>query len=158
MNLAVQRTQARLALRRVLQMENTSGGVYLARLGGNLSLLAATFACLVLWGGIVLLLTHSSPPHASVPSTDDPVLPQPVARWEGVSQARRSLADLLLFWLPIGLGAVACAAGFVTLACGRGRAPEAARRALIALLLSVVPGCLCTLWYLAFAVSPFLRR
>ncbi|MFQ6099974.1 MAG: hypothetical protein ACE5OS_01905 [Anaerolineae bacterium] len=135
-----------------------SSVAHLARLGGNLSLLAAIFACLALWGGIVLLLTCSSHPQASVPPTDDPVLPRPVARWEGVSQARRSLADLLLFWLPIGLGAVACGVGVTTLACGQGQAPEAARRALIALLLSVVPGCLCTLWYLAFAVSPLLGR
>ena len=80
------------------------------------------------------------------------------ARREGVSQARGSLADLLLFWLPIGLGAISCGAGVVTLARGGGRDPEASRRALIGLILSVVPGCLCTLWVLAFAVSPILER
>ena len=86
------------------------------------------------------------------------MLPKPVAQWDEASEARRSLADALLFWLPIGLGAIACAAGFVTLACGPQHAPEASRRALIALLLSAIPGCLCTLWYLAFSVSPILGR
>lgn len=140
-------------------MESTASSMtHLARLSGNLSLLAAIFACLILWGGIVLLLTHPSHPHASTPPADEPVLPRPVARWEGVSQARRLLADLLLFWLPLGLGAVACGAGVITLAWSRERDAEASRRALIALLLSVVPGCLCTLWYLFFAVLPLLRR
>ncbi|RLC61609.1 MAG: hypothetical protein DRI80_08360 [Chloroflexota bacterium] len=140
-------------------MESTARDVtYVARLSGNLSLLAAIFACLMLWGGIVLLLTHPSHPHASAPPADEPVLPRPVARWEGVSQARRWLADLLLFWLPIGLSAVACGAGVAALACGRGRDAEASRRALIGLFLSIVPGCLCALWVLAFTVSPLLGR
>jgi hypothetical protein len=140
-------------------METAASNVtYLARLGGNISLLAAVFACLILWGGIALLLTHPSPPRASTLSPEEPVLPKPVAQWDEASEARRSLADALLFWLPIGLGAIACAAGFVTLACGPQHAPEASRRALIALLLSAIPGCLCTLWYLAFSVSPILGR
>jgi len=140
-------------------MESTATSVtYLARLGGNISLLAAVFACLALWGGITLLLTHPSLPQASTASTDQPVLPRPVAQWKEASHARRSLADALLFWLPVGLGAIACGAGFVTLACGQGQTPEASRRALIALLLSAIPGCLCTLWYLAFSVSPVLGR
>lgn len=140
-------------------MEGTASHVNdLARLGGNLSLLAAIFACLALWSGISLLLTHPSPPHASAPAGDEPVLPKPVARWEGASPARQSLADLLLFWLPIGLGAVACGVGVATLACSHGRDPDATRRALIALILSVAPGCLCTLWYLAFTASPLVRR
>ncbi len=140
-------------------MENTASSVtHVARLSGNLSLLAAVLACLMLWGGIVLLLTHPSLPHVSASPADEPVLPMPVARWEGVSQTRRSLTDLLLFWLPIGLGTIACGAGVATLACGRGREPEASRRALIALVLSVAPGCLCTSWYLALMVSPFLVR
>ena len=140
-------------------MESTaSSAAHVTRLGGNLSLLAAIFSCLVLWGGITLLLTHPSHPHASVPPADNPVLPRPVARWEGVSQARGSLADLLLFWLPIGLGAISCGVGVTTLAWGGGRDPEASRRALMGLILSVVPGCLCTLWILAFAVSPLLGR
>lgn len=128
-------------------------GSYVARWGGNLSLLAAIFACLILWGGISLLLTHPSRPHAAAPAVDDATLPRPVAQWEGASSTRRSLVNALLFWAPIGLGAVACGAGCLTLACGGERAPEASRRALIALLLSAVPGCLCTLWYLAFSVS-----
>jgi len=140
-------------------MESTASNVaHLARLGGNISLLAAVFACLILWSGITLLLTHPSLPAASSPAADDPALPRPVVQWEEASLARRALADALLFWLPIGLGAVACATGFITLACGQTRAPEASRRALIALLLSVVPGCLCTLWYLVFSVSPILNR
>lgn len=129
-----------------------------ARMFGNLSLLAAIFACLALWGGIVLLLTHPSHPHALVPPADDPVLPRPVARWEGTSQARRSLADLLLFWVPISLGAVACCTGVATLTWGRGRDPDASRRALIALALSIAPGCLCTFWVLILAISPILGR
>jgi hypothetical protein len=125
------------------------------RLGSNLSLLAATFACLALWGGISLTLTHSSHPQASTPLTDDSALPQPVARWEEASQARRALVNILLFWLPLALGAVACSAGVVTLACGRERDPDASRRALIALILSAIPGCLCTLWYVVFSASSF---
>jgi len=140
-------------------MESTASGVTrLARLSGSLSLLAAIFACLALWSGIALLLTHPSPLHASATLADEPVLPRPVARWEGVSQTRRSLANLLLFWLPVGLGATACGAGVVTLAWGRGRDEEASRYALIALFLSAVPGCLCTLWYFAFIVSPLIGR
>jgi hypothetical protein len=140
-------------------MGSTRGNtMQVARLGGNLSLLAAVFACLTLWSGITLLLNNPTQMHVSAPPADVPVLPRPVVRWEGVSPARRSLADLLLFWLPIGLGAVACGVGVLTLACGRECAPEASRRALIALLLGIVPGCLCALWYLAFAASPLVGR
>jgi len=135
-----------------------SDAIHLAQLGGNISLLAAVFACLTLWSGITLLLTNQSPPQIAVSPTDDPVLPKPVAQWEGTSPARLSLADALLFWLPISLGTIACGAGFFTLACGREQAPDAARRALIALCLSAAPGCLCTLWYLIFAVSPAFGR
>lgn len=140
-------------------MESTgSGAVHIARLGGNLSLLVAVFACLTLWSGITLLLNNPTPMHVSAPPADAPVLPRPVVRWEGLSPARRSLVNLLLFWLPLVLGAVACSIGVLTLACGREYAPEASRRALIALVLGVVPGCLCTLWYLAFATSPPVGR
>ena len=38
---------------------------HVARLSGNLSLLAAIFACLVLWGGIVLLMSQFSPPQTA---------------------------------------------------------------------------------------------
>jgi predicted small integral membrane protein len=136
-------------------MEGTARTVQVIRLGSNLSLLAAVFACLALWGGISLLLTHSSHSRAFENSTDGPVLPQPVARWKGGSEARRALANMLLFWLPLGLGAVACSTGVVTLACSRERDPDASRRALIALTLSAVPGCLCTLWYIAFSAPSF---
>jgi hypothetical protein len=139
-------------------MEGVSGSVSpVARLSGNLGLLAAIFACLALWGGIVLLLDCSSTSGSLTP-IEGPALTGPPARWGGMSETRRSLAGLLLFWLPIGLGTLACGAGVATLACGRGRDPQAARRALIALLLSAVPGCLCTLWYLVFSVSPYVGR
>ena len=134
----------------------TSDRAYTTRWIGSLSLSAAVFACLVLWGGITLLLTHPSHLQASAPLTEDPLLPRPVARWEGASQARCSLADLLLLWLPIGLGALSCGTGVATLVWGRGRDPEASRRALIGLILSVVPSCTCTLWYLIFAALPLL--
>ena len=137
------------------EMGSTTRTSQMVRLGGNLSLLAAMSACLALWGGISLLLTHSSHPQASDTPADGPVLPQPVARWEGTSQARRTLANTLFFWLPLGLGAVACGAGVVTLACSHEGDLEAYRRALIALVLSSVPGCLCTLWYIAFSASSF---
>ncbi len=135
-----------------------SNTTHVARLSGNLSLLAAICACLMVWSGIVLLITHPSRPHAAPPSTDEPTLPRPIARWEEVSQARRWLTEMLLFWMPISLGTVACVAGVATLAWGGGQNPDIARRALIALVLSIAPGCLCTLWYLAFAASPFLER
>lgn len=135
-----------------------SNPVQVARLGGNLSLLAAVFACLFLWSGITLLLNNPTPMQVSSPPADAPVLPRPAVRWEGLSPARRWLVNLLLFWLPIGLGALACSLGVLTLACGREQVPEASRRALIALVLGVAPGCLCTLWYLAFAVSPLAGR
>jgi hypothetical protein len=138
-------------------MEGTAQTGQIVRLGGNISLLAALSACLALWGGISLMLTHSSQPALPAAPVDEPVLPRPVARWEDASDARRSLVDLLLFWLPLGLGAIACGAGVVTVATSRERDPEAHRRALIALVLSAIPGCLCTLWYLAFSVSPLLR-
>ena len=138
-------------------MEGTGRITGIVQLGANLSLLAAITACLALWGGVSLLLTHPTHPHVSVSRTEDAALPQPVALWEGVSNERRSLADLLLFWLPLGLGAIACTAGAATLACGR-QGPEAHRRALIALVLSAIPGCLCTLWYVAFSASPLLRK
>ena len=138
-------------------MESTARTTHIVRLSSNLSLLAALSACLALWGGVSLMLTHSSQPQAATVPADEPALPRPVARWDDVSSARRSLADLLLFWLPLGLGAVACGVGVVTLACSRECDPDAHRRALIALILSAVPGCLCTLWYLAFSVSPLLR-
>ncbi len=136
-------------------MEGVTRTTQVVRLGGNLSLLAATFACLALWGGISLTLTNSSHPQASSPLADDPLLPQPVIRWEGASQTRRAMVNLLLFWLPLGLGAVACSIGVVTLACGRECDPDASRRALVALILSAVPGCLCTLWYAAISASSF---
>jgi hypothetical protein len=138
-------------------MEGTAQTGQIVRLGGNISLLAALSACLALWGGISLMLTHSSQPHVVTAPADQPVLPKPVAQWEDASDARRSLADMLLFWLPLGLGAIACASGVVTVATSRERDPDAHRRALIALILSAIPGCLCTLWYLTFSVSPLLR-
>ena len=133
-------------------MEGATRTMRVVRLGGNLSLLAATVACLALWGGISLTLTHS---QASPTLADGPVLPQPVIRWEGVLQTQRATASLLLFWLPLGLGAVACSIGVITLACSRERDPDASRRALIALILSAIPGCLCTLWYVAFSAASF---
>lgn len=138
-----------------------NSGTGVARWIGNLSLLAALFACLILWSGIVLLLTSPSSPRVSaspaptLADKDTPVFPRPTTRWqwEGASEARRSLADLLLFWLPIGLGAIACGAGVAALAWGRGQDPEVARRALIALMLGIIPGCLCTLWTLPFLLG-----
>jgi hypothetical protein len=136
-------------------MGGTTRIAQIVRRGGNLSLLAAMSACLALWGGISMLLSHSSHLQASEAPIEEPVLPQPVARWEGTSQARRAIVNALLFWLPLGLGAVACGAGVITLACSRERDPESYRRAMIALILSTIPGCLCTLWYVAFSAPGF---
>jgi hypothetical protein len=98
------------------------------------------------------LHTHFSLPHApaAVPA-EEPAPPQRAMTWQQSPQARRALANLLLFWIPLGLGAVASGAGIVTLACSSERDLEASHRALIALILSAIPGCLCTLWYAATA-------
>jgi hypothetical protein len=107
-------------------------------------------ACLALWGGINLLHAHFSLPHtpAAVPAEESAPLQRATA-WQQSPQARRALANLLLFWVPLGLGAVASGVGIVTLACSSERDLEASHRALIALILSAIPGCLCTLWYAA---------
>lgn len=135
---------------------------------GNLSLSAALFACLVLWGGFILILKSPSYPPDPVPSasarstgTEDvpghePENPTTVVGWtpqrgDG-ERAHAGLTDLFLFWLPIGLGAIACCAGVATLAWGQASHPAACRRALIALVLGIVPCCLCAFWYLVLAV------
>ena len=138
-------------------MEQTTDRIqHVARLGSNLSIFCAVFACLALWGGISLTMTSAAPPQATTTPSSDPVLPQPIAEWESASPARRTLADLLLLWVPIGLGTIACSSGILTLLSAREREPEAARRALIALILGVVPGCFCTLWYLMLVLPPVL--
>jgi hypothetical protein len=135
-------------------MESTARTARFVRLGGNLSMLAAMSACLALWGGINLLHTYSSPPQAStIPK--DPAVSQPEAQLRWSPLGRRALANLLLFWIPLSLGAVACSAGIVTLACSGERDLEASHRALIALILSAIPGFLCTLWYAAFSAPGF---
>jgi hypothetical protein len=132
-------------------MEGATRTTRVIQLGGNLSLLAAMSACLTLWGGINLLHTHSSLPQASAVPTDEPASLQRVIAWQQSPQDRRALANLLLFWIPLGLGAIASGAGIVTLAHSHERDLEASHRALIALILSAIPGCLCTLWYAAAA-------
>jgi hypothetical protein len=132
-------------------MEGATRTTRIVRLGGNLSLLAAMSACLALWGGISLL--HNSLPHTPTNPADESALPQQMIAWQQSSQARRALANLLLFWIPLSLGAVASGSGIITLACSRERDLEASHRALIALILSAIPGCLCTLWYAATASS-----
>lgn len=133
-------------------MEGTTRTTQVVRLSGNLSLLAAMSACLALWGGLNLL-HDTSLPHVSPVPSDEPVPLQRVIAWQQSPQARRALANLLLFWIPLSLGAIASSAGIVTLACSRERDLEASHRALIALILSAIPGCLCTLWYAATAPS-----
>lgn len=66
--------------------------------------------------------------------------------------------SLLLLWLPLGLGVVACGVSVATLARGRKVSPAASRRALIVLILSAVPGSLCTLWYLASSAASILEH
>jgi hypothetical protein len=121
-------------------------------LGGNLSLLAAMSACLVLWGGINLLHAHLSPAHTTI---QEPTISQLETQLRSSPQGRRALANLLLFWIPLSLGAVACGTGIVTLACSGERDMEASHRALIALIFSAIPGCLCTLWYATFSAPGF---
>jgi hypothetical protein len=132
-------------------MNGTSRTNRVIRLGGSFSMLAAMSACLALWGGINLLHPHALLPHASPAAVDEPAPPQPVAAWQKSPQARRALANLLLFWIPLGLSVAASGAGIVTLACSHERDLETSHRALIALILSAIPGCLCTLWYIAFS-------
>jgi hypothetical protein len=110
-------------------------------------------ACLALWGGINLLHTHFSHPYASTVLADEPASLQRIIAWPQSPQGRRVLANLLLFWIPLSLGAVASGAGIITLAHSREQDLEASHRALIALILSAIPGCLCTLWYVAAASS-----
>ena len=126
---------------------------YVVRLSGNLSLLAAMFACLILWGGIVMLMGHFTPPQAAASPIGGSPAAEPPIRWEEIPEIHRSLANLLLLWAPVGLGAVACATGLIALVGGREQAPETSRRAVIAILLSVIPGCLCTLWYLVVSAA-----
>jgi hypothetical protein len=150
-------------------METTTGwAASVVEWLGNLSLLAGLFACLVLWGGFVLILKSPfyppnpvPPAKPSAPRTEDvpahePEDPTTVVGWppqQGDGErALAGLPDLLLFWLPTGLGAVACCAGVLTLASGQTGHPAACRRALIALVLGIVPGCLCGFWYLVLAV------
>ena len=152
-------------------MESTASNVtHAVQWLGNISLLTALFACLVLWGGIVLLLEcplYPPDPMLAIEADEDldgserengTMFASPIIEWgsedERASLPHRSPVDLLLFWLPIGLGAIACGAGVATLAWGHRHYPAASRRALIALTLSVVPGCLCALWYLAVAIPP----
>jgi hypothetical protein len=135
-------------------MESNTRTARFARLGGNLSLLAAMSACMALWGGINLLHTQSASPHAlAIPQ--DLAISQLEAQLRWSPQYRRALANLLLFWIPLGLGAIACGAGIATLACSGERDLEASHRALIALMFSAIPGCLCTLWYAAFSAPGF---
>jgi hypothetical protein len=133
-------------------MEGAKRTTRAVRLGGNLSLLAAMSACLALWGGLNLL-HNSSLPHTPAIPADEPALPRQLIAWQQSPRARRALANLVLFWVPLSLGAVASSAGIITLACSRERDLEASHRALIALILSAIPGCLCTLWYAATASS-----
>jgi hypothetical protein len=150
-------------------METTTGwATSVVEWLGNLSLSAGLFACLVLWGGFILMLKSPSYPPDPVPPArpsatgtedvpgdelEDPTtdVGWPPQRGEN-ERAQAGLADLLLFWLPIGLGAIACCAGVATLAWGQTTYPAACRRALIALVLGIVPGCLCGFWYLLLAV------
>jgi hypothetical protein len=149
-------------------METTTGwATSVVEWLGNLSLSAGLFACLVLWGGFILILKSPAyPPNPVLPASpggtetegvpahkaEDPTtVSWPPQRGDG-ERARPGMADLLLFWLPIGLGAVACCAGVVTLAWGQTACPAACRRALIALVLGIVPGCLCGFWYLILVV------
>jgi len=139
-------------------MERLTGHTRFVQASGNLSLLAAMIGCLALWGGITLLMTHPAPPQAAGSVVDIQALPLPVARWEGASEARKSVVNVLILWIPLGLGAIAGGAGVVTLAVSSGAHRDACRRALIALLLSALPGCVCTLWYLVFTMSAVTGR
>ncbi|HDQ71299.1 MAG TPA: hypothetical protein ENN19_04275 [Chloroflexi bacterium] len=110
---------------------------------GNFSLLTAILGCLALWNGAVLLMEQ---PMTLSPADHASTLPWPATEWQDTSQTYRSLVSGLLFWLPLGLGAIACGAGVITLACGRERCPEITHRTLIALILGIIPGCLFMLW------------
>jgi len=110
-------------------MERADGGRTAQTVSG-LSLLVAMITFLAMWGGVTLLLTD---PHGVS-------LPPPTSTPRGL------LVSLLLFWVPVGTGAIACLSGLVGLSVAGGRQADAQRRALIGIFLGLAPVCLAAAW------------
>ena len=106
-----------------------------AQAASGLSLLLAVVTFLAMWGGVTLVLTDPHglrlPPFASTP--------------------RGVLASLLLFWVPVGTGTVASMAGLMGLSTQSASADDQ-RRALVGILLGLIPACLAAAW-LAWVLS-----
>jgi hypothetical protein len=96
----------------------------------GLSLLVALITFLMMWGGVVLLLTDPHGPQVP-PQTSSP---------------RGMMVSLLLFWLPVCTGGVACLSGLVGLAGAREQLTDARRRAVVGILLGLAPICLSSVW------------
>ncbi|MBN1955007.1 MAG: hypothetical protein JW900_08160 [Anaerolineae bacterium] len=94
--------------------------------GTSLSLALITF--LAMWGGMVLLLTDPQGLHLPLP----------------LSTPRGLLVSMLLFWLPICTGTVACLTGLAGLSAGGSM--DVQRRAVVGILLGLAPACLAVLW------------
>jgi len=96
---------------------------------GAASPVLAVVTFLAMWGGITLLLTT---PHS-------PRLPFPNAGPRG------ALTSLLLFWVPIVTGTIACLTGLVGLSAGA-RSVDIQRRTLISIFLGLAPIYLAAAW------------
>jgi|YNPNPStandDraft_1061719.scaffolds.fasta_scaffold14750_2 hypothetical protein len=99
------------------------------RMSCGLSLLMAVLTFLSMWGGLTLWLNDPAGP-AAPPSLDTP---------------RGLLISLLLCWIPLLTGSLACLAGLMSLAVGN-LGLEARRQATIGVALGLIPACLAAAW------------
>jgi hypothetical protein len=97
---------------------------------GGLSLVGAVATFLAMWGGLTLLLTDPQGPSLP-PLTSTP---------------RGMLVSLLLFWVPLATGGLACLSGVVGLVTARGQHSALQRRAIVGVLFGLAPACLAAAW------------